>query len=226
MKFLIIIIFYVGLCSCSSDQSHSSFSETGKKDNYLNLPDSLFALKNIPDTKIIESFRWDHGLFLDSTKKIKFHSLDSSQKQNLLVHMIYDSSSIMDLMFFDFISKQNKIGTIQPIVIHGGGDDYDELFLLTLDAHGKPIAYYSLYGGLCAGSWDAEDSLNTWCPTIHSFFRSDSVITSVVKEYDRKDASTNSCRIDSLTYSAKISFTGEITSKLIDSVRFYKPLEK
>jgi len=211
MKYFYILLFLILLCSFSFDK---------KTDNDV-LPDSLFALKNIPSTDITNKFcslekngwHW----YTDSTKKTSFVKLDSIYKVRLLtpalkIHddWINDKWVLGDMTAY-FISKQEKVGDILPIVVYAGGTDYSALILITLDKNCNVVSSFILKGGDCG--WP-------YCPVKHSYLNKDKISSYILNVSYRQDFMTVPSTIDSISYLSKISADGKIETKRLDSTRY------
>jgi hypothetical protein len=219
-----IIIFFIFTLIANSKFQSNYYFQNADNSTYLDLPDSLFAFKNITNTDFVRQIDWDG--YTDSTRSKKIERIDSSTVVKLLCpNFIKTGEYSYYMTSFFFISKQHKIGDIQPIIILGSGTDYTELILLTLDKIGKPIDYYSLLKYDCAGTWSVGDSLVAICPIKGSSITSTKIKTYVKKIYYRPDNKTrtltNYSRIDSITYKSTILPTGHFKTKRMDSITFH-----
>lgn len=225
-RLFITILFFSLFVACNNSQTDKS--ATNDKDSlYLNFPDSLFAFNDLKNSAVVRQFDWEG--FTDSTKTKKLVRIDSLTVVKLLypVNAIQTGSYSYFMTSFFYISKQHKIGDIQPIIIWGNGDDYSELILLTLDQKGAPIDFYSLHKNDCSGTWTEEDSLMAICPIKQSTINSNIIktyINNVCYPLDTIAQSTTSdfARIDSIAFESTILPTGKINSRQVDSVRFHR----
>ena len=126
MRLLISFITTLCLISCSGNMDNQSIVAS----------DSLFVLKSILSTDIQKKFYLDDTsasfqLYLDSTKKKPFVKLDSLQKIKLLAPAIsMDPIWVATDQDAYFISKQEKIGDFDVIIIETSGTDYAALVLV------------------------------------------------------------------------------------------------
>jgi hypothetical protein len=213
MKYFYILLFLILICSFSID----------KKTDKDVLPDSLFVLKNISSSDITKNFRYDYktdSYYTDTTKKISFIGLDSNYRKKILAPA-FDK---LNLEFFNkcgwtwfmpafFISKQEKVGDILPIIVHSSGTDFSAFILVTLDKNCNVVSSYILKGGACAGPT---------CPLIHSVLNKDKISSYILYFMARPDSisMTIPTTIDSISFQSKINADGKIVSKKVDSTRF------
>jgi hypothetical protein len=166
MKYFYILLFLILICSFSID----------KKTDKDVLPDSLFVLKNISSSDITENFRYDNktdSYYTDTTKKISFIRFDSTYRIKLLVPALtklgfgwINHGEWAQIMSAFFISKQEKVGDCQPIVIDVSGTDFWALILITLDKNCNVVSSFALKGGECG--WP-------YCPVKHSYLNKDKI---------------------------------------------------
>jgi len=203
--------------------------KTDKKVDGSALPDSLFALKNIENVDLIyNNVRYiDDGLFLDSSKKVKFVALDTIYKAKILAPILKQELSVdMDYVksFMDsyFISKQEKIGDYQPLIIWTSGDDYTSLILTLVDSTLKPVSHMVLNGGFLSGPYEINDSLTSWEEEKHSKITGNTIHSYSLNTYVWTDSRNDSAFVDSIIYTSKILQNGQIKTEKIDSVRMVK----
>src|SRR5689334_1963867 len=165
---LFLLLLSLHLLSCNSLQNDPKVVELSDS-SYIDLPDSLFSYSNIENSDFLKEIDWGVRCYTDSTKTKELIKLDSLAIAKLLLPVnAFDSSTFPpSLETFYYISKQPKVGDVQPIIIWGSGDDFSELMLLTLDKKNKPIDSYSL-SEFCFGMDELGDTLVALCPRIRS----------------------------------------------------------
>ncbi|MBI3509329.1 MAG: hypothetical protein HY064_01595 [Bacteroidetes bacterium] len=218
---LFTVIFFSFL-SCSQPQEKKTASLPPV------IPDSLFRMKNMPNTMPMFNFWYDpddnYSCYQDSTKKIKFVRLDSAQKEKYLLPVMGDVDKHYVISYVDayFISKQDTMNGFTPIIIKASGDDYDEMMMLLLDKKGNVASKLSLSGGECGGPDEIGDSLMLNCPYLFSTMKNGEVDSYVLHVYDResKDNITRPSIIDSVTFISKITGDGKFETKKKDSTRY------
>jgi hypothetical protein len=216
-----LIFYFLLLISCSARQDNRN----------LVLSDDLFVIKNLRNSSITHSFKYQNNrLFSDSTFRTEFVPLDSTfkrlilapiMKKDLGVNAEYSEKFILS----HFISKQNKLGKYQPIVIYSTGDDYTSLILVVLDSTINPISHIVLNGGQFAGPYEVNDSLTSWGKVTYSTINGSEINSYISKTYVWTDSRNNSAFIDSLVLSSKIRDNGTIETRLIDSLRIKRKIK-
>jgi hypothetical protein len=209
MKNLIYLILGLFIFSCTPEKKQIT------NDKEL-LSDSLFAFKNIKST-ILPPDSTINLIDLDSTQKMKFivSAVTKERKGDI------DADYVIHFMTASFVSKQNKIGDFTPIIAKVNGDDYSGLFYIILDKSFNPISSLLVSGGLCAGPNEISDSSLQMCPVINSFFKDNTVSSYILTEtINPPKIKTELAIFDSLSYISTITSTGQIETRLIDSLRF------
>ena len=210
-----LIFCFLFLLSCS----------TGNNKQNVTLSDDLFVIKNLKNSSLIHSFKYrDNHLFSDSTFKTEFVPLDSTYKRLILAPIMkkdlgVDADYSRKFILSHFISKQEKIGHLQPIVIYSTADDYQSLIFAVLDSALNPISHLVLSGGQFAGPYEVNDSLSSWGDETFSKINASEIQTHVSKIYVWTDERNDSAFIDSLAFSSYVKSNGSIETKLIDSLR-------
>lgn len=217
MKHIFYLSVAVLLFSCSN--------ETKNDANGNLLPDSLFAFHDIKSSLFVENFWYDekdnYKMYADSTRKISFVAMDSAQKMRFIVPLLgIDPSYVVRYMSADFISKQEPIGDLQPIICWLNGDDYEALLYIVLDKDQKPVDHFVMYGGENGGPVAETDSTLELVPVIHSFLKGNEIKWYSLTEFVRTDSVTAPSIFDSIDYLSKILPSGEIETKRLDSTRF------
>jgi hypothetical protein len=136
-----------------------------------------------------------------------------------------DANTSGKLFLSHFISRQDKIGNIQPIVIYSTGDDYQSLILAVLDSTLTPISHLVLSGGFFTGPYEVNDSLSCWGDETFSKINGNEIQSFVSKTYVWTDSRNDSAFIDSIVFSSKIRDNGKIDTKQIDSLRIMRKIK-
>jgi hypothetical protein len=165
---------------------------------------------------ILDDFEWNkHVDYFYSGKKLV--ELDSLQKAKLLKPFINYFSPRQYIAHF--VSKQEKIGNFQPIILRVVGTDYLTLWLLLLDNNCKPVSVFYLEGQNCEGPWET-DSTTMSCPVKRNKFNKNKIDSYEIRTTDFLDS--NKSIIDSLVYTTEITDRGEFKTRRIDSVRYVR----
>lgn len=176
----------------------------------LELPDSLFKLKDQKITFKTQNFDFEDG----------FKAMDSIQKLKLLQGLPPFAKGVIDEAYF--VSSQNRINGIHPIVVYGSTENYGALLLLTLDAANKVVAYKEIAGGFCAAPVQHPDRIQ-WCDDKLSDIINDSMF--VLNHLHLQSPSSeriNEKLIDSVKYLLRITPAGQFEQLKKDSTRYYK----
>lgn len=209
------------LCFCYSCSNNSSVAEAP---NGFQLRDSLFALKDIQNSLVVDKFWYDRNdrLCTDSISKIPFIQLDSAQKAEWIAPVIAASEPKVDSKFLNvvFVSIQKKIGELTPIIVSVKGDDYESLIYLLLDNTGKSISHFIMHGGFDGGPMEGPDETLELSPVKHSFLKGNEISWYTRTEFMRPDSVQHPSIFDSVNYISKILPSGKIETKRLDSVRF------
>ena len=210
---------FIFLSSCSNNNEASSSAD-------IIFENSSFALNNIENTLIADSFFYDENyiLYTDKKKSKQFIKLDSAQKFKLIVPITgIDAGYVCQYMDAYFISIQEKAGDYQPIVIQLSGDDYGSLLYIVLDKQNNPVSHLLISGGECAGPISETDSTMEICPITQAFFNKNKInwyrlhVNERIIEDENK---TVPSIIDSIYFQSEINTEGKIITKKIDSIRY------
>jgi len=219
MKNLLFFCLFIGLLSsCSKPKSVIAHKTL--------LADSLFALKNLGDIDICNSFRYvENQLFLDSTRKVEFTELDSTFKRLILAPIFtkefgVDENYVKHNFISHFISKQPKIGDIQPIIIETTGDDYSSIMLIMIDSNLHVVSHFYLSGGFEPGPCEVNDSISSWGEKKHSKIQGTAINSYIIRTLVWTDSRNDTAFIDSINYKTKILKTGTFQTLKIDSARY------
>ena len=221
MRAIILIVIAFWVYGCSGNSSPKKIAGESL------LPDSLFPLKDIQNSFIMDKFWCDENgtCCTDSvSKKVLIH-LDSAQKLKLIQpiiiseHLDEDGFNVqeMDAMF---VAKQKKIGELMPIVVYIRGEDYESMFYILLDQSGKPISHFLLSGGLDAAPYEGPDETLQLPPIRHSFIHDNEIKTYTLTEFMIPDSIQHPSVFDSINYVSKILPNGKIETIQLDSIQF------
>ena len=123
-----------------------------------------------------------------------------------------------------FLSKQEKIGDLQPIILLIDGDDYNSITIIILNKYNRPISGFNLTGGMNSGPTEKGDSVLEY--ESHGFSLIDGRnITSV--RFNHIDFISDSLKkpsiIDSVVFSTLIDKVGHIKTRKLMSKKFLVP---
>lgn len=212
------------MCRNAKPQSNTNPAvvnqDSHKNTKHIQLPDSLFALKDLNNVNM--KFIWDSGLYINMPNKIWFKALDSIQEMQLLG---LDSEEVQ-LTSAYFISKQKKIGTLQPIIICQWGDEFWSTDLIILDSNNIPVSDFPLHMESAHGPDSViGDSIDLY-GGIKQYAEIDSntIKWSELTVYKKDNDSITPETIDSIGYISTILPNGTITTKRTDSTRYKRKL--
>jgi hypothetical protein len=150
-------------------------------------------------------------------KEKKLIELDSSQKALLLKP--YVKYFPPHQYIAHFVSKQDKIGIFQPIILRVVGTDYLTLWLLLIDNDCKPVNVFYLEGENCEGPWETDSTIMD-CPIKRNKFTKNKIESFEIRTTDFLNSSKSI--IDSLVYITEVNEQGEFKTKRTDSVRYIR----
>lgn len=171
----------------------------------------------------------DNSLYTDSTYKKKFIELTPDQKVKLIAPFISNELGVnykyvRDLMQAFFISKQQKIGDLQPIILFITGDDYGSTTMIVLNKYNKPISGFNLDGGMQPGPTEIGDSLMEYEAKSFSLINANNITTVRINHTDCTDDSLRKPTIvDSTVFLSKIDKTGHIRTRKVMSKQYTIP---
>lgn len=209
-KLLAFPVLFLLLQSCSAPQEKATEPSLTP-----GLADSLFPFKNISSTLI------------NGSHKVSYHPLDSTEKMDFVAPIYFkDMKNMITADYFIhwqtalFISKQDKIGDFTPIIVSIGGDDFDAIYFILLDAENKPLSGLQIGGsGIFGGPEEVSDSLLSLCPVKTSRLNNNIISTTLLRMTFLPDSIKHPTLIDSLTYISKVLPNGRIETTLKDSIR-------
>jgi hypothetical protein len=231
---LLVAVFFVVGCHGDKSNKDKLNDSTTKKDISF-LDDENFVFKNLANTedakgiyKELKGGGVDGNLYTDSTYKKLYVKLTPEQRSILVAPFISKQLDVndkyaRDLMQAYFISKQDKIGEFQPIIIEVDGDDYGSMILVVLDKNNKPIDAFNLSGGIERGPMMTGDSLLSFDKPSYSFLTKNLITTYRVTETDYTDSTKKEETIDSNVFVSTIDKTGKIITKQTVKAHFRKP---
>jgi hypothetical protein len=191
--------------------------------------------KNLTNTNNITTlFRrlgsggFDSNMFADSNYKKTYVQLTPQQKVKLIAPFISNILKVneeypRDLMQAYFISKQRKVGDIQPIIIHISGDDYTSLTMILLNKNGEYVSGFNISGGMDGGPTEIGDSLLSYEAKSYSNINNDQLTTCRITETDHTDTAKKQVIIDSNVFQTIVTPNGNFITKQTVKVRYIKP---
>jgi hypothetical protein len=161
---------------------------------------------------------------------VEFVALDSTYKLKVLAPFLkkdlgVDSDYVKSFMNSYFISKPNKIGDYQPLIIWTSGDDYTSLILTLVDSTLNPVSHIILYGGLFAGPYEINDSLTSLGEKRFFKINGETIHSYSLNTYVWTDSRNDSAFIDSISYKSTILKNRQIKTDKLDSVRVIKQIK-
>ena len=215
MRVLLFSNLILILLGCFNSTKLSSTDQ--RPNTSCSLPNSLFPFNNISSSLVAESFYYDldNSGYTDSTKRIRLPSLDATQKQQYFELLPPDRRDwiIGDWQMY-FVSKQNKVGSLTPIIVSAGGTDFSALILMLLDSSCHQVSNFILSGGECGDNFVACDFKQSFL----SGNRINSYVRSIVDRDNLYNA--DSLLIDSVNYITEILSDGTLETRRTDSVRY------
>jgi len=229
----------VTIAGCSNSDHKTTVNKPISKDAPSSvgtsfLDDKNYPYKNVSNTlavKIIDkknsADNMDGKVYTDSTYKTTFIQLSKEQKIQLIGPFIKKELGVneqyaADLMTAYFVSKQKKIGDLQPILIQIEGDDYGSLTMIILDKNHKPIDGYNVDGGPQGGPTELGDSLIKYEVRRYSHIKGTDITTYDITETDHTDTTKKQETIDSEVFKTIIGTSGTFSTRRIVKTSFVK----
>ena len=172
--------------------------------------------------------------FPKKNSKIKFTKIDTAEFEKIIEYL--DTNIGGDHYYF--ISKQEKIGDFQPIIIDVDASHYNDLLLIVLDKMNLPVSYLVLNKGVNEDTHAIFNLADSLYRTFHcgaSLLQKNEIYWYRVNNYsiEFRMQSTPGAKAelmggprwpydDSIKYLSVIQSNGNITTKLIDSVRWLR----
>ncbi|MCS3737355.1 hypothetical protein [Mucilaginibacter dorajii] len=225
---LFLLVTLLSVISCKNKKKETP--ATAHKDTTLAidtsfLDDKNYVYQNILDTRHVKMINRrtndtsvDNNIYTDSSYSRKYVELTVAQKLQLIGPFIGKTLDVKpkfarDLMSAYFISKQKKIGDLQPIIVWITGDDYGSLSMIILNKLHQPIDGYNLDGGMQPGPEDIGDSLMKFDLKSYSKLRNREITTVRMEETDYKDTTKKDIQIDSNVFKTLIQTDGSFNTK-------------
>lgn len=231
--FSFLLLFTFNSCSLRNDKNANkeittkdSISKTNPS-KHISIDNNLFVFKGIENTECIEHCKWDFNkYFVDSNKKIAYVNLDNKTKVILLPEITgMDTIWVKEGMDAFYVSKQERIGKVQPIIIKVNGTDYSSLILVTTNETGEVLSSEILFGGENGGPMEISDTLLELPPFSRSYFNKNEIKTFSITASINPNKNNIPAIIDSINYLTTIDEKGNIKTIRTDSTRykrFYK----
>jgi hypothetical protein len=211
MKYALLFIAVLFL-SCSSTKNEPT--------RIIDLPDSVFAYKNLSTSKVntkfyeVDSFT----VYKDSTQKFKLYSLNIAQKQRIMAHLLGRDSFHLTHGYIPgfLVAKQDKIGDLTPLIFYITDEDYAVLIYALFDNNDKPVSRFILEGGQTGGPV-IHGNTQIW-PYKTSFIKTDTILSYILNfAYKAGDSLAT---VDSVSYKTVINKYGQMNTSQIDSERY------
>jgi hypothetical protein len=229
LSFIVVLLIF----GCSQEHTSKKLSKnldtsflTDNNFIYKNVK-STFEIKFTGKTDVPNGSDVDNNLYADSTYKRKFVELTALQKTKLIAPFISKELNVnykysRDLMQAYFISKQKKIGDLQPIIIEINGDDYSSLTMIILNKMNVPVSGFNISGGMQSGPTEIGDSLISYDKKSYSYINDNKILTYRIRETDYTDSTKKDEIIDSNVFASTISRTGKFITKQVTTKKFTK----
>ncbi|UXE68831.1 MAG: hypothetical protein KA713_09755 [Chryseotalea sp. WA131a] len=211
MRLGLLVIFALLFACVQTKQNDSSATNC--------LPDSLFAAINLRESISLNDISRENSgrRFYYKSKQLK--EMDSLQIVKLLFPFLGDYYK-PSYWIAGLVSKQEKIGDLQPIIVRVEGFEYMTLWYLLLDDNCNLKDEFNIEECGYDASW-GENPIGMYCKKVRrSKFDKGVIDTYEIKEIDFKD---NLITIDSLTYHTIINSDNKFVTKRKDSIRITRP---
>ncbi len=208
---IILVISTIWGCGNPKNEKAAETPVEVVQEKDLELPDSLFKLKNQLVTFKVQNYDFEE----------EFVVMDSIQKMKLLGKIAPFNEKDKSYVGY-FVSLQNKIGHIRPIIVYGETENYSALILLNLDENNKVISSKEIAGGFCDAPVHYDDRIQ-WCDDKLSTIVNDSMLVLFhlhlhSPSYER----VNEKFIDSVKYLFRINPDGKFEQVKRDSTRYFR----
>jgi hypothetical protein len=212
---LVVLALVLGSCADKTKKQEKEVPVESVSKS-LELPDSLFKLKDQKITFMVKNFEFEEE---------GFKTMDSIQKMKLLGNIPGLISKGKATEGF-FVSSQNKIGNMHPIIVYGATENYAALLQLNLDELNNVIGYKEIAGGFCDAPVQYDDRIQ-WCDEKVSTVLNDTLLELVhVHQHSPSYERVNEKYIDSVKYLFKILPSGKFEQIKRDSTRYFKVVKK
>lgn len=198
----------------------------------IDIADSKFVFKNLTDTRITELFElYNNVYYTDSTKKVTLTPLSKEEKLKLISAFLSKELNVTaeyarDWMNAYYISRQDKIGDLQPIILKIDGDDYGSVTLILLDKNNNYVSGYNIAGGMLPGPNERGDSLIVYNWRSYARLNKGAITNYDLERSDYKDTTKKVSLIDSIITSIRFDDKGRFSSSVIEVKHFTVPRDK
>ncbi|WDF81057.1 hypothetical protein PQ469_13685 [Mucilaginibacter sp. KACC 22773] len=227
---LVLSFFVLSIIGCKNKVKDNTNFTKRVKDTTLAidtafLDDKNYAYQNIADTRHVKMINRrtkdtsvDNDIYTDSSYSRKYVELTAAQKFRLIGLFIGKTLDVKpkfarDLMSAYFVSKQKKIGDLQPIIVWITGDDYGSLTMIILNKQNQPIDGYNLDGGMQPGPEEIGDSLIKFDLKSYSKLKNREITTVRMEETKHLDSTRTNVAIDSNVFKTVIQTDGSLNTK-------------
>jgi hypothetical protein len=225
---LLLLVTLLSVISCKNKKKETpatAHKDTTQAIDTSFLDNKNYLYHNIIDTRQVKLINRrtndtsvDNNIYADSSYSRKYVQLTPAQKFQLIAPFMAKSLNVKpeyarDLLTAYFISKQKKIGDLQPIIVSIGGDDYGSLTMIILNKQGQPIDGYNLDGGMQPGPEDIGDVATKFDLKSYSKLKNREITTVRMDEIDYKDTTKKDIQIDSNVFKTLIQTDGSFNTK-------------
>lgn len=230
---------------CNISHQNANF-KTGPDDSTVNegqsakvdtpiLADINFAFKNLKNTndvkfvnRVLKSGDLDSKVYTGSTYKKAFVKLSSNQKTLLVTPFVSKTLNVNDKYVREnviayFVSKQDKTGDMQPVIVQITADDYSSITMITLNSKNKPVDGFNLQGGPQPGPEAVGDSLTSIELKSYSLINKNIITTYRINELDYNDTTKKNVLIDSNVFVTVIDKPGNFHTRQTVKARYSRP---
>jgi hypothetical protein len=222
--YLFVLISVITACSNPKPTNNQKPKITPSINDTSFLADKNFAFKNLQDISTLwnnHKYGDDNKLFSDSTYRIALVPLTRQQKEKIIAPFLLKELSIDNVNYIVqgmqayFISKQNKIGTVQPILVMITGDDYTSLTMILLDKNNHSVNGFNLFGGMQPGPTEKGDSLLIIPLDRYSVIAGNVITSYEVTHTDYSDSLKRPTLVDSVVLKSVIGDAGKIITTVL-----------
>jgi len=231
INLFLIAVYAIFSFGCSGSKPKAVVADTLATIDTDILADKNYAYHNLENTMPLwEQMKFDDGkMYADSTHKLVFTELTQQQKLKLVAPFIMkeldvkDKECVTKFMQAYFISKQEKVGAYQPIILSIGGDDYSSFTMIILDKNNTPVDGYNLCGGMDGGPSTIGDSLTNYDLRSYSHFAKNMITTYRLDASEYNDSLKRPVIIDSNVFKSIIDNNGKIKAIQIVKATYNRP---
>ncbi|MDN3583324.1 hypothetical protein [Mucilaginibacter flavus] len=232
--FLLVILLSVVSCKDKKKETPAvAHKDTTHAVDTSFLDDKNYIFQNLTDTRQVimvfgrpNDHTTNNEVYTDSSFTRKYVPLTADQREKLIAPSVskqldVNSKYARDLMTAYFVSKQKKIGDLQPIIISIQGDDYGSLTMIILNKQHQPVDGYNLDGGMQPGPTDLGNAATMFDLKSYSKLRNREITTVRMDEIDYIDTLKRDSQIDSNVFKTLIQADGSFNTRQTVKAHFF-----